>query len=145
MKIYALPFLLIILISCNTQNEVPLRKYIEPSDYNIMSYRVKDTMYHKSVKNYLNNDSHISIIGDSIFNITKKLGEFVFKGNTFKYKIINDSLILSNNKQKQFYKILDIRPNSFSIEVQNKYFEQLDLVKPLGKRRRIESVVEIEF
>ena len=130
--------------ACNTKPQYPVRKYIEPSEYSIMDYEVKNASYHDFAKQYVN-DSYISIIGDSTFNVSKKLGDFFFKGNSFNYKIMNDSLILSNNEKKQSYKILDLRPNSFSIEVNNTYFKRIGLIKPLGKRRRIESAVELEF
>ncbi len=93
----------------------------------------------------LTNDSYISIIGDSTFNITNDLGEFLFNGKNFGYKIINDSLILSNDKQRLSYKILELNPNSFKLEVDNKYFDKIDLIKPRDKSRRVEQTVKIEY
>ena len=144
----SLIFLLMITVhsACNNKKtETASRQYIEPSEYYIMSYQIKDVAYHDSVKSYLTEDSYISIIGDSTFNITNTLGEFLFNGSNFGYKIINDSLILSNNKGKRSYKILELSPNYFKLEVDNKYFNRIDLVKPKDKRRRIEQTVKIEF
>lgn len=139
-------FMILIFSACNNINtETASRQYIEPSEYYVMGYQVKDVSYHGSVKNYLIEDPYISISGDSIFNVTNPLGEFLFNGSNFEYKIINDSLILSNDKGKSSYKILDLSPNSFRIEVDNKYFDRIDLVKPKDKRRRVEKTVNIKF
>ncbi len=145
MKSCLLLFTILILSACDKKTQTTSRLYIEPCEYNIMSYQVKDVTYHDSVKNYLSDDSYISIIGDSTFNITNELGEFLFKGNNFVYKIINDSLILSNNKKRLSYKIMEISPNSFKLEVDNKYFNRIDMIKPKDKRRKIEKSVEIEY
>lgn len=139
-------FMILILSACNNKNtQIASRQYIEPCDYHIMSYQLKDVAYHDSVKYYLTDDSYISIIGDSTFNITNELGKFLFNGNNFGYKIINDSLILSNNKQRLSYKILGLSPNSFKLEVNNKYFDRIDMIKPKDKRRRVEKTVKIEY
>lgn len=110
-----------------------------------MSYQVKDVAYHDSVKSFLDDNSYISIVGDSTFNVTNELGDFLFNGSSFSYKIIDDSLILSNNKHRMTYRILDLDANAFKLEVDNKYFDRIDMIKPKDKRRRIEKTVKIEY
>ena len=145
MKSSLLLISMLILSGCNEKTQMMPTQYIEPSNYHIMSYQVKDVKYHDSVAKYISDDSYITIIGDSTFNITSELGEFLFKGNNFVYTIINDSLILSNTKKSVSYKLLEIDPNSFKLEVDNKYFDRIDMVKPKDKRRKIEKTVEIDY
>lgn len=134
----------VLFISCNSKPQYLEQKYIEPSEYNVMDYEVKDTSYHKLAVSYVRN-SHVYVIGDSIFNISKNLGDFLFKGNRFSYKILGDSLLLSNQLEKQSYKILNLNPNSFSIEVNNTYFKRIGLIKPKDKRRKVVKTVNIEY
>ena len=138
-------FSVLLLTACNKKTQTTSRLYIEPCEYNIMSYLVKNVSYHDSVKNFLTNDSYISIIGDSTFNVSEDLGNFLFNGNKFTYKVIEDSLILADNSQRLSCKILELSPNSFKIEVDNKYFDRIDLIKPKDKRRKIVKTVEIEY
>lgn len=145
MKSCLLLFTILIFSACDKKTQTTSRQYIEPCEYNIMSYQVKDVTYHDSVKNYLSDNSYISIIGDSTFNVTNELGKLLFNGNKFGYKIINDSLILSDSKQRLTYKILELSPNSFKLEVNNKYFDRIDMIKPKDKRRRDEKTVKIEY
>ncbi|WP_052670790.1 helix-turn-helix domain-containing protein [Draconibacterium sediminis] len=145
MKSYLFIIVILFFTACNNKNQTNSQRYIEPCEYSIMGYQVKNVAYHDSVKSFLTDDSYISVSGDSTFTITNKLGEFLFDGNSFGYKIINDSLILSNDKQRSSYKILELNPNSFKLEVGNKYFNRIDFIKPIEKRRRIETVVEIEY
>ena len=145
MKNYLFLFIFLLFTACNQKTQTNSQQYIEPCEYYIMSYQVKDVAFHDSVKKLLTNDSYISIIGDSTFNITNELGKFLFNGNNFSYKIIKDSLILSNNKQRISYKMVDLSPNSFQFEIDNKYFERIDVIKPKDKRRRVEETVEIKY
>jgi transcriptional regulator with XRE-family HTH domain len=138
-------FSILLLTACNKKTQTTSRQYIEPCEYNIMSYQVKDVSYHDSVKSFLTDDSYISIIGDSTFKITDELGQFLFNGSDFTYKVEGDSLILINSNQRQSYKILDLYPNSFRFEVNNKYFDRIDMIKPKDKRRRFEKTVKIEY
>ncbi len=46
-----------------------------------MSYQVKNVSYHDSVKNFFSDKSYIKVIGDSIFNVSNELGQFLFNGN----------------------------------------------------------------
>lgn len=140
-------FLLIVSIftSCHQKDETNLQKYIEPCEYNIMSFQVNDVANFDYVKSYITNESYISILGDSIFNVTDELGKLLFDGNNFTYEIIDDSLILSHNKQRLSYKLLELNPNSFSFEIDNKYFNRLDMVKPKNKRRKVQTAVKIEY
>lgn len=135
----------LLLAGCTNKTQTPSRQYIEPCDYHIMSYQVKDVAYHDSVKSFLDDNSYISIVGDSTFNVTNELGDFLFNGSSFSYKIIDDSLILSNNKHRMTYRILDLDANAFKLEVDNKYFDRIDMIKPKDKRRRIEKTVKIEY
>ncbi len=145
MKNYIFLIIILSLSACNKKIQTTSRQYIEPCEYQIMSYQVKDVAYHDSVKSYLTDASYISIQGDSIFNITNELGEFLFNGSNFTYKIVNDSLILSNNEHRLSCKILELSPNSFKLEVDNKYFDRIDVIKPKEKRRRVEKTVKIEY
>ena len=138
-------FLVLLLAACNKKPQSNLRQYIEPCEYYIMSYQVKDVSYHDSVKSFLTDDSYISIIGDSTFNVTTELGQFLFNGSDFTYEVVEDSLILLNSSQRLSCKILDLSPNSFKLEVDNKYFDRIDMIKPKGKRRRVEKTVKIEY
>lgn len=144
MKSYLFLFIIITLVACNNKTQTTSHQYIEPSEYYIMGYQVKSAMYHDSVKHYLTDSSYISIIGDSIFNITDDLGKFLFDETNFTYTISNDSLILSNNRQRLSHKI-DLSPNLFKIELNNKYFKRIDLIKPKEKRRKIQTTVKIEY
>ncbi|WP_319480959.1 helix-turn-helix domain-containing protein [uncultured Draconibacterium sp.] len=145
MKSYLFLIVILFFTACNKKTQTTSQRFIEPCEYSIMSYQVKNAAYHDSVKRFLTDDSYISVSGDSTFTITNELGEFLFNGNNFGYTIINDSLILSNNKQRLSYKILELDPNSFQLEIDNKYFDRIDLIKPKEKRRRIETIVEIEY
>ena len=138
-------FLVLLLAACNKKPQSNLRQYIEPCEYYIMSYQVKDVSYHDSVKSFLTDDSYISIIGDSTFNVTTELGQFLFNGSDFTYEVVEDSLILLNSSRRLSCKILDLSPNSFKLEVDNKYFDRIDMIKPKGKRRRVEKTVKIEY
>ena len=138
-------FSILLVTACNTKTQAPSRHYIEPCEYEIMGYQVKDVSYHDSIKSFLTKESNISIIGDSIFNVSEDLGNFLFNGTQFTYKVIEDSLILINNRQKLSYKILDLSSNSFRVEVKNKYFERIDMTKPKGKRRKITKTIEIKY
>lgn len=138
-------FSILFLTSCNKKIQTNSQQYIEPCEYNLMGYQVKDVSYHDSVKDFLTDDSYISIIGDSTFKITDELGQFLFNGSNFTYKVEGDSLILLNSDQRQSYKILDLDPNSFRLEVNNKYFDRIDMIKPKDNRRKVEKTVEIKY
>lgn len=135
------------IIACNNSNpKNSIRKYIEPSPYSVMSYQVKDTSYHNYVRSFFKNEPQITIKRDSIFKVSEKFGNLVFKGNNFSYKILNDSLSLFSNQNKLSYKILDLSPNSFSIELKdNKFLNRIDLVKPKDLRRRITTEVKLDY
>lgn len=133
------------LAACKKEPQMLTQKFIEPCDYTIMSYQVSNVAYHDSVKPYLTKDSYITITGDSIFNVSDKLGEFLFNGTNFIYKVIEDSLILENQGQRYAYKMEELAPNSFKLALENKFFDRIDMIKPKGKRRKIEKTVNLEY
>lgn len=145
MKNYLYLIIVLLLAACNNKQQLFSQQYIEPCEYYIMSYQVKDIFYHDSVQSLLTDDSYMSIVGDSIINITDELGQFLFKGNRFTYKVINDSLILINNRQRISCKISELAPNSFKLEVDNKYFDRIDFIKPKDKRRKVVEKVELRY
>lgn len=137
--------ILLLLTACNKKPQSTSQQLIEPCEYYIMGYHVKDVTYHDSVKSLLTDDSYITIIGDSIFHVTDELGQFLFNGSRFTYKVMDDSLILSKNSQRFSYKLLALDPNSFELEVDNKYFDKIDLIKPNDKRRRLVEPVKLKY
>lgn len=147
MKNLLLVFTLLSIISCKKEESKPYQNFIEPSRYNVMSYEVKDTSYFKIVAPIVQDiEAHIQVKGDSIFTVSKDLGVLVFKGENFKYKIVNDSLYLMNKKGSLSYKILDIYANAISIQIDNnKYIKRLDFVKPKDMRRKVTDEVKLEF
>lgn len=142
-------FILLIFSITACNNSSPknnIRKYIEPSQYSVMGYQVKDTSYHDYVRSFLKNKPQITIKRDSIFKVSEEFGKLVFKGNNFSYKILNDSLFLFSNQNKLSYKILDLSPNYFSLELKdNKFLNQIDLVKQKDLRRNITSEVKLDY
>ena len=145
MKNYLLLILIVFLTACDKKSQETSQKFIEPCEYYIMSYQVKDVSYHDSVKNFFSDKSYIKVIGDSIFNVSNELGQFLFNGNKFTYKIMDDSLILLNNSQRFSCKILELAPNSFKLGINNKYLNQIGLIKPKNKRTAVVKSVKLEY
>ena len=145
MKNYLLLILIVFLTACDKKSQETSQKFIEPCEYYIMSYQVKDVSYHDSVKNFFSDKSYIKVIGDSIFNVSNELGQFLFNGNKFTYKVMNDSLILLNNSQRFFCKIMELEPNSFKLGINNKYLNQIGLIKPKNKRTAVVKSVKLEY
>lgn len=109
----------------------------------MMSYQVTNVSYHDSIKKF--RTGNITVIGDSTFNVSEELGQLLFKGNKFTYKIIDDSLFLLNCNQQFSCEILELSPNALSLKLNNKYFNRIDMVKPLDKRRRITKELKFEY
>ncbi len=145
MRRFLFLILVLLMAACSKKPQQMSQKFIEPCEYYMMSYQVKNVSYHDSVKRFLSNDSYITVFGDSIFKVSEELGEFLFNGSKFTYKVIEDSLILKNKAQRLSCKILELAPNSFKLEVDNKYFDRIDMIKPKGKRRKIEGTVKIVY
>jgi hypothetical protein len=144
MKNYLFLIFILILVGC-TKEQTPKQYYIEPCEYCIMGYEVKNTTFHDSVAKYLSYKHTINIIGDSTITVTEELGQFLFNGNNFTYKVIGDSLILTNSNQRIAGRIILEDPNFFRLEVTNKFLKRIDMIKLPGKQRRLERTITLKY
>ncbi|MBD0833191.1 hypothetical protein [Aestuariibaculum sediminum] len=147
MKNLLLVFTLLSIISCKKENSKSYQNFIEPCRYNVISYQVKDTSFFKIVGNVMQNkNTHVQVKGDSTFVVSEELGELIFNGSDFNYKIEKDSLFLYDGKVSLSYKILDIYANAISIQIDNNpYLNRIDFVKPKDQRRKVAEEIKIEF
>lgn len=134
----------ILAVSCSRSNQGKVQKIIDPSEYNIISYQVKDPSFHDSVIQYLEYNPEITV-SDSSFNVNENLGPFLFGGNNFNYEIVGDSLLLEGDGIRNSYKITHLDLNAFEIEVDNKYFERIYFIKPKDKRKEIVRIDTLKF
>lgn len=137
--------LILVITACTNNSQKASQKFIELSNYSMASYHVKNVSYHDSIANYLQNKPHITVGGDYSFNVTENLGQLLFKGNRFKYKVIGDSLFLLNNDYKYACEILKLDPNSFEIKLNNKYVDTIFFIKPKDQRKKITKTVSFSF
>ncbi|NHE58643.1 hypothetical protein [Cyclobacterium plantarum] len=144
-NLFVLLIVSIVAASCSKKSQDTSQKFIEPSEYHLMGYQVKDITYHDSVKYLLANEPYIRVLGDSTFTVSEELGQLLFKGRKFTYKVFEDSLILSNKRQRLSFKMQDLSPNSFTLEVHNKFLKRIDMVKPKEMRRKVIETVTIEY
>lgn len=137
----------IIIIACKDKPVELEQKFIEPSKYNLAGYTVQESAYidHDSVK-YYRERAFLEVRYDSIFELGKEFGDFIFGGHDFKYQILDDSLYLKNTERSiKAHKINKLDANFFSVELDNKYFKRIGFIKPKDKRRRIIKTVDIEY
>lgn len=136
-------FFLLVLASC-TKTTISQR-FIEPCEYFIRSYEVKDAAFFDSVLPITYGSPYITISDESSFTATKELGKELFGGDSFTYRICGDSLILSRGDVRKAYYLSRLDPNSFSLMLNHKYFTRIDLFKPEEKSRKIEETVTIKY
>ena len=110
-----------------------------------MDYAVNCVAYQDSAAKYLSYQHTINIIGDSTITVTEELGQFLFHGNKFTYKVIGDSLILTNSNQRIAGRIELVDPNFFRLEVTNKFLKRIDMIKLPGKQRRLERTITLKY
>ena len=143
---YILVFIFTILITgCSNDLRKVSKEGIEPGKYQMMGYRVKDLSYHDTIANYLKDGSNLIINKDSLFISNKSLGKLLFNGNSFKCKIKSDSLFLNKSKNIYSYKISKSDPNSFEIEINNKYFDKVFFIRSKAERKEIITKVSISY
>lgn len=144
MRDYLLLSLIVVLTACGAELPSDKVRFIEPCEYELMGYKVHDVSSHDSVDYVLKSSPMITVVGDSVFNVSGGLVS-LFNGAHFIYRVVGDSLILDDGNGRQSYGLIDLDANSFRVEVVDRHFEQLDMVKPNGKRRKVLKTMNVRF
>jgi hypothetical protein len=118
---------------------------IEPCDYEVMSYKATDSKHHSFIISSFGNKPVVKARWADTLIFSDYFGKQYFGGIKFSYKVLHDSIYLSNKDTTQVYPLIELKPNSFSIGLKNKYVKKFDFVKPKAFRRPIRKTVTLDF